>query len=631
VATAIESGKEDLKVSYKDVPERHRSIRAVFEHSWRLLTEEERSAFVGLAVFRGGFTAEAAQQVAGASLEELDALVEHSLVRYDPKKERYDLHELVRQYGMEKLIIKGIETEFRQRHCSHFIEALKCWAGEQKGIGLAATLREMDEQLSDVRAAWEWACQHQDLVGLSKGWEGLSRYYHYRANWLEGEHDCRAALITLKTIVENSPQKQRFKGLLLLYQGLFQRGAGRIDNTKYQQILENSLQIMEGLQQSGEEVRSEIAIILKDLGFIIGGTNPGKALQLTHNSLELARQIGNKRCQALSLSNLASIYFDSGKFEEAECYCLDALTIWRTLCDPQRTATELQCMSEITAHLGKLEIALQATREGAELLYKLGDRVSKADGLRYMALGFYHSSQWDEADRYYADSLLYMQDIVDRQRLCNIYANWSMVKMFSGHYEAAQVIADSNNELANQIQDTYSMMINHYTLGGVALPQGQLEQAAYYLEKAVDSCNQNGFHFISAQVMGTWSIALSRMEQIREGHERMIEALQSGVELHSYTNLSFAVPAAALLLAINGQAERAVELCGLIDEKAMCGKTPWFEDVAGKTIKELAADLSPEVVEAARERGRQRDLFITAAELLKEFKEQECGSLLHTK
>ena len=99
VAEAIESGKEDLKVAYKDVPERHRSIRAVFEHSYRLLSEEEQSAFVGLAVFRGGFTAEAAGQVAGATAEILDALVEHSLVRYDGEKERYDLHELVRQYA----------------------------------------------------------------------------------------------------------------------------------------------------------------------------------------------------------------------------------------------------------------------------------------------------------------------------------------------------------------------------------------------------------------------------------------------------------------------------------------------------------------------------------------------------
>jgi hypothetical protein len=53
----------------------------------------------------------------------------------------------------------------------------------------------------------------------------------------------------------------------------------------------------------------------------------------------------------------------------------------------------------------------------------------------------------------------------------------------------------------------------------------------------------------------------------------------------------------------------------------MCGKTPWFEDVVGKTIKEMSASLPPEVMEAARERGRQRDLFSTAAELLEEFRD----------
>jgi hypothetical protein len=74
------------------------------------------------------------------------------------------------------------------------------------------------------------------------------------------------------------------------------------------------------------------------------------------------------------------------------------------------------------------------------------------------------------------------------------------------------------------------------------------------------------------------------------------------------------------MLVNTDQVERAVELCGLIDEHAMCGKTPWFEDVVGTTITEMAANLPPEVVGAARERGSQRDLFSTAAELLEEFK-----------
>ena len=65
----------------RDIPERHRSIRATFDHSWKLLSDEEREALCQLAVFHGGFDRNAAQQVAGASLPLLASLSAKSLVR----------------------------------------------------------------------------------------------------------------------------------------------------------------------------------------------------------------------------------------------------------------------------------------------------------------------------------------------------------------------------------------------------------------------------------------------------------------------------------------------------------------------------------------------------------------------
>src|SRR5262249_10299794 len=97
IAQQIEHNIDFLAVSIRDLPERHRSIRAVFDHSWKLLTLEERQALQRLSVFRGGFTREAAAQVAGASLGGLSALVTKSLL-HRTIQGRYDVHELVRQY-----------------------------------------------------------------------------------------------------------------------------------------------------------------------------------------------------------------------------------------------------------------------------------------------------------------------------------------------------------------------------------------------------------------------------------------------------------------------------------------------------------------------------------------------------
>lgn len=102
IAREIETGIDVLKTNTRDLPERHRSIRAVFDHSWALLTEAEQTVLRKLSVFRGGFNREAALEVAGASLHVLASLVDRSLLRTGPDG-RYRRHPLVIQYAQERL------------------------------------------------------------------------------------------------------------------------------------------------------------------------------------------------------------------------------------------------------------------------------------------------------------------------------------------------------------------------------------------------------------------------------------------------------------------------------------------------------------------------------------------------
>jgi predicted ATPase len=91
-----------LSTSLSNIPDRHRSVRALFEHSYQLLSEEERRVVRQLSVFQGDFERQAAEQVAGATLPLLVGLVNKSMLRGNPSG-RYDQHELLRQYMLEKL------------------------------------------------------------------------------------------------------------------------------------------------------------------------------------------------------------------------------------------------------------------------------------------------------------------------------------------------------------------------------------------------------------------------------------------------------------------------------------------------------------------------------------------------
>lgn len=132
IADAIETGLSALATSLRAVPERHRSIWATFEHSWRLLSDEERQVFPLLSVFRGGFQEEAAADIARASPQLLGALADKSLLRWDGVA-RYDMHELVRQYASEKLEQAGETKRARDTHLSHYLALAE--AAEHQLVG----------------------------------------------------------------------------------------------------------------------------------------------------------------------------------------------------------------------------------------------------------------------------------------------------------------------------------------------------------------------------------------------------------------------------------------------------------------------------------------------------------------
>lgn len=102
VAREIRHNIDFLATTQRDIEERHRSIEAVFEYAWNLLTPEEQSVFRRLSVFRGGFGLAAAQQVAGASAHTLSNLVSKSLLQQNSAR-LYEIHALLRQYAERKL------------------------------------------------------------------------------------------------------------------------------------------------------------------------------------------------------------------------------------------------------------------------------------------------------------------------------------------------------------------------------------------------------------------------------------------------------------------------------------------------------------------------------------------------
>ena len=133
ISQEIAGSLDALGAAVRDLPERHRSMRVVFDRSWQRLSAKEQQVLSHLSVFRGGFSRQAAEQVAGASLPVLSTLVNRTLLRRAAAG-RYELHELIRQYSTTRLAAGAqAHVEARERHCHYFLALAKSAEQELKG------------------------------------------------------------------------------------------------------------------------------------------------------------------------------------------------------------------------------------------------------------------------------------------------------------------------------------------------------------------------------------------------------------------------------------------------------------------------------------------------------------------
>src|SRR5512146_447935 len=220
IAAEIERSLDFLTTSQHGVPERHRSLRAVFEHSWDLLSESERSVFRKLSIFHGGFTRPAAAQVAGASLGLLSALVDKSLVRRNPDG-RYDLHEVLKRYAAEKLDESPQQKADVQEAFHHYYLAMMQDLAEAlKGSAQKEALAKRQEESDNLRAAWHLTVELGDLAELEQGMLSVFVIYNFGMLWRAGAELIEPVLEKLRSMQPQSTADPRFRTALALALGL---------------------------------------------------------------------------------------------------------------------------------------------------------------------------------------------------------------------------------------------------------------------------------------------------------------------------------------------------------------------------------------------------------------------------
>jgi predicted ATPase/DNA-binding CsgD family transcriptional regulator len=330
IANEIERSLDILETPVRNVEPRHRTMRAAFEPTWAGLGDDEQKVFMRLSVFRGGFTREAAEAIVGASLRTLMALVDKSLLRVDITG-RYDIHELLRQYGQERLNESPCQPfETFDRHCSYYLRFLADQWPRLTGSAIKASMRDIHLELENVRTAWDWALHQQKAAEIEACLNSLWFFYDERARYREGEQTFARAVAAFW---DSSPAAMMLRAKLQSHQGALCHLAGMSDNGTG--LLREAVRI---LRQT--DARGHLAFALHRLGIALLEYNLAfaDAAQYLCESLAIFTEL-NDRWHMAHVLNWLSIFHHKesaqhnicGALERAEQCAWESLSLFQQL------------------------------------------------------------------------------------------------------------------------------------------------------------------------------------------------------------------------------------------------------------------------------------------------------------
>lgn len=406
---------------------RQATLRGAIDASWQLLSEDEREALARAAVFRGGFTLDAAEAVIGSgALDVVQSLRDRSLLRA-PEPGRFDLYLSVRAFASEQLSERPTRGNAEERHRRYY---LALGEAEARGVSEEGTkLDRLFAERNNLLAVFERAISQGDpesatravlALGPVLAARGPARFHH---ELLERARACRDE--------SGTPHDPR----LLLARGTVLRGLGELDAAEDDLKAALSLGPIGALEVS---VHKELGVtyqLRRDID---------SARACYEAALPKARELGDRLAEATLVANLGALDHDIGHFEAAARRYAEGLEGFRAVGDRRLEGITLTNLGVLEHEQGRAKAARSRYRLALELTRESGDH-------RYEAITLYNLGVLEHE----------ASELVDAE----------------GHLEGALA-------LLVELADLHSEVLCRARLGAVLADRGEVEAGARAIERA---------------------------------------------------------------------------------------------------------------------------------------------------
>ncbi len=517
IAGRIASNLDFLATTYRDVPERQRSMRAVFDYSWALLQPDAQQALAQVSVFRGSFSRDAAGAILGERAVHLDHLIDHSLLQQSDDG-RYLMHELLCEFASEKLDLDNPPGDgagsdralVQQAHGAYYLNLVSHVS--LQGERVSASFATAGNDLDNIREAWRWAVSGPDIDGLTAAWRGLWDLFRRRSMFQEGESAFSSALSALHA--DDSPVAET--NMLIAWLRLA-RSSNLITLTRYDEAIE----LAREATAQGEAYDDKL---LMARGRLVWGTTLFRQGQFDSALTQL--ELALTAAEHLELSpvepdirrRLGTTLLEKGRLEEARCEMERALALYRQLEQPAGEANVLADLGWLEQRAMNLDTA-RAHLEGALTIHRsLDNRHGRTMALINLGGVSGMQNRFDETYSYYVEALEGLGRIDDRYHYSLVNHGLGLHLARLGQYEQALHYYEESLATDQAIGDAAGAAWTQNNLGLLYNHLGEFETALALHEEALHTAR-------IMQARTTEGLSLCRIGQDLYGLGRYEEAL----------------------------------------------------------------------------------------------------------
>lgn len=524
IAAEIEGKLDFLTSGQIDVPKRHRSMRAVLDRSWSMLTKEERSLLRKLSVFPAPFDRRAAGEIADGRLRVLSSLVDKSMLRRHPDG-LYDMHRLLRQFAEEKLEDHPSERdEVIERFSRFYLNYMYAMEPDLRGREAPKALRTIAADLGHIRLAWNLAIQSVELETLGAAAASLYLFFDLRGRFQEGLNHFAAAAEVLGG--HNEKNETALDKLRLLHSRL--------------RIFEAGMNYRLGRYEQAEEI-----------------------LKTCRRRLE---ELNREREEAQALLLLGQIAFRRGEYESARSNLEQSLKAFQVMPDRWERATALSYLGDVLRSLGEYSQAKAHLLEALAIRRELGNPGRVADSLNTLAILICDTGDYQQGLAMFQESLAIRRTLKDPWGVAKVLNNLGILRTRMGDYDLAREHHEESLTLRQKISNPFGVAIALHNLGVLAEKSGNLFEAearfreALLIRRRIDS--KDG---IASTLNKLGNLALRAGDEAG-ARTYFKEALQIAVDIQAVPMALSITDEIAALLIRKGQKEFAAEVLTFIHD-----------------------------------------------------------------